>query len=94
MSLDEAVSYAQQVALETLAAEQRQRELDELTAREREVADLITLGRSNGEIAEVLVLSKRTVESHISSIYAKLGFTQRAQIVRWGLESGLGNGGE
>lgn len=61
-----------------------------LTAREREVAVLVAQGNSNAEIATALVTSKRTVEKHIGSILAKLGFTSRAQIVAWALERGLG----
>lgn len=60
-----------------------------LSPREREVAALIASGLSNGEIAEALVLSKRTVEHHIASIFSKLGFSSRAQLVRWGMENGL-----
>jgi len=61
----------------------------ELTGREREVVVLIARGLSNGEIADELVLSKRTVEHHIANILSKLGFTNRAQIVRWAIENGL-----
>ena len=62
---------------------------DELTRREREVAVLIAEGKPNGEIAEDLVVSKRTVEKHIANILAKLELTNRAQIVRWAIETGL-----
>jgi len=61
----------------------------ELTEREREVVTLIARGLSNGEIADELVLSKRTVEHHIANILSGLGFTNRAQIVRWAMENGL-----
>jgi predicted ATPase/DNA-binding CsgD family transcriptional regulator len=61
----------------------------ELTGREREVVTLIARGLPNGEIANELVLSKRTVEHHIANILSKLGFTNRAQIVRWAMENGL-----
>jgi DNA-binding NarL/FixJ family response regulator len=47
--------------------------LDELTGREREVLALVAEGRSNHGIAEVLVLSPKTVEAHIGRIMAKLG---------------------
>jgi DNA-binding NarL/FixJ family response regulator len=60
-----------------------------LTERERAVASLIAQGRSNSEIAETLVIGKRTVETHISNMLSKLGFTSRAQIVVWALERGL-----
>jgi DNA-binding NarL/FixJ family response regulator len=54
-----------------------------LTTREREVAVLIAAGHTNRAIAERLVVSERTVESHVSSILAKLGFSTRAQIAVW-----------
>jgi predicted ATPase/DNA-binding CsgD family transcriptional regulator len=54
-----------------------------LTKREREIADLVTQGLGNREIAEHLVLAKRTVDSHIEHIFNKLGFTSRAQIAAW-----------
>jgi DNA-binding NarL/FixJ family response regulator len=47
--------------------------LGELTDREREVLAEIATGRSNGAIAESLVLTKRAVEKHINSIFLKLG---------------------
>ncbi|MDJ1132578.1 ATP-binding protein [Streptomyces iconiensis] len=51
-----------------------------LTRREREVAELVAEGLSNREIAERLVVSKRTADAHIEHILAKLGFSSRAQI--------------
>jgi DNA-binding NarL/FixJ family response regulator len=54
-----------------------------LTGREREVAALIGQGLSNGAIADRLVVSERTVETYVSSILAKLGFTARTQIAAW-----------
>ena len=55
----------------------------------REVVTLIARGKSNSEIADELVLSKRTVEKHIANILSKLAFMSRAQIVRWAMEQGL-----
>jgi DNA-binding CsgD family transcriptional regulator/predicted negative regulator of RcsB-dependent stress response len=60
-----------------------------LTQREREIVQLIAEGRSNAEIAAALVLGKRTVETHISSILGKLGVISRAQIVTWAVAHGL-----
>jgi non-specific serine/threonine protein kinase len=60
-----------------------------LTPREREVALLITEGLSNREIAEKLVLGERTIETHVSNIFNKLGFTRRAEVRRWVKEKGL-----
>jgi DNA-binding NarL/FixJ family response regulator len=61
-----------------------------LTAKERAVATLIAQGQSNKEIAEVMVISHRTVESHVSNLLSKLHLTSRAQIAIWALEKGLG----
>jgi predicted ATPase/DNA-binding NarL/FixJ family response regulator len=53
---------------------------DGLTRREREVAALVVQGLSNREIAEKLVISKRTADAHVEHILAKLGATSRTQI--------------
>jgi DNA-binding NarL/FixJ family response regulator len=60
-----------------------------LTEREREVVALIAQGKSNREIAEALVVTKRTVETHVNNILSKLNRTSRAQIVLWAVEHGL-----
>ena len=56
---------------------------DPLTPREREIARMVALGRSNREIAAGLVLSERTVANHVQHVLTKLGFTRRAQIAAW-----------
>ncbi|WP_147123849.1 LuxR C-terminal-related transcriptional regulator, partial [Nocardia neocaledoniensis] len=58
------------------------RTTDPLTRREREIADLVATGLTNREIATRLVLSERTVETHVRNILAKLGITNRLEIVR------------
>jgi DNA-binding CsgD family transcriptional regulator len=60
-----------------------------LSARERDVATLIARGKSNGEIADALVLSKRTVETHIANIFTKLGVDSRREVVAWATRNGL-----
>lgn len=60
-----------------------------LTERERAVATLIAQGHSNRAIAEQLVVSERTITTHISNIFAKLGFSSRAQVARWASEKGV-----
>jgi DNA-binding NarL/FixJ family response regulator len=55
---------------------------DGLTAREQEVAELVAQGRSNKEVASALFLSEKTVEHHLSRIYAKLGVRSRTELAR------------
>jgi non-specific serine/threonine protein kinase len=57
-----------------------------LTARERQVARCVAAGKSNRAIAEELVVSERTVESHVTNILGKLAFTSRIQIAVWATE--------
>jgi predicted ATPase/DNA-binding CsgD family transcriptional regulator len=54
-----------------------------LTSRQMEIARLVAEGLGNREIAERLVLSKRTIDAHIDHIFTKLGFSSRAQIAVW-----------
>jgi len=60
-----------------------------LTAREREVTMLLASGWTNQQIADRLVLSLRTIESHVSHILTKLDFTSRAQAAVWASQQGL-----
>ena len=57
-----------------------------LSSREREVAQLVARGLSNREIADALVLTERTVESHLTHIFGKLGLRSRSQLTAWSLE--------
>ena len=54
-----------------------------LTRREHEIAARVAEGMSNREIAERLVISKRTVDAHVEHILAKLGVSSRVQIANW-----------
>jgi predicted ATPase/DNA-binding CsgD family transcriptional regulator len=89
LSLEQAVAYALETTVTGAAAAAASKKLDELTPRQREVAILVAQAKSNDEIAEELVVSKRTVETHVSHILGKLGFGSRTQIVRWAVEAGL-----
>lgn len=64
-------------------------ELAELTDREREIVALVAAGLSNGEIAELLVISPATAKTHVSRAMVKVGARHRAQLVTLAYESGL-----
>ncbi|CAM5275342.1 Transcriptional regulatory protein LiaR [Streptomyces rimosus subsp. rimosus] len=61
-----------------------------LTDREREVLALIADGRSNREIARTLVLSEKTVKTHVSNILMKLDLADRTQAALWAVRHGIG----
>lgn len=62
---------------------------DKLTDREREVVKLIAEAHTNKQIAEILGLSEKTVESHRSNILNKLGMSDRVELVRYAVRRGL-----
>jgi DNA-binding NarL/FixJ family response regulator len=62
----------------------------ELTAREREVLELIAQGRNNQAIADQLVLSLKTVRNHVSNVFTKLHVTDRAGAIVKAREAGMG----
>jgi DNA-binding CsgD family transcriptional regulator len=89
-------SHFEQAASATLPKEKavspRRASADEyggLSERERVVAALIGQGKSNAEMAELLVVSRRTVETYVSRVLSKLGLTSRSQIALWTRDKGL-----
>jgi DNA-binding NarL/FixJ family response regulator len=68
---------------------QPSRDLEQLTAREREVMALVAVGLSNDEIAQRLFVSPATAKTHVSRAMVKLGARDRAQLVVFAYESGL-----
>jgi len=83
----DAIAYVLEQAPTTPAAaaprSQVSKSLIQLTRREDEIAALVAQGLSNKQIAAKLVVSERTVESHIWNILNKLGFNSRVQIASW-----------
>ncbi len=68
---------------------QAEMELPNLTRRETEVLDLLTIGLSNGEIGQKLHLSPRTIEKYVSSLLRKTDTSNRAELVRFALDHHL-----
>jgi DNA-binding NarL/FixJ family response regulator len=64
----------------------------QLTDRERELLELIAQGRSNPDIARVLFLSQKTVRNRVSTIFSKLGVTDRPRAIVAAREAGFGKG--
>jgi DNA-binding NarL/FixJ family response regulator len=64
----------------------------ELTPTETKVLQYVARGMPNREIAEVMGVSQRTIESHVSNMLAKTGLHNRTELARWAIESGLGRG--
>jgi ATP/maltotriose-dependent transcriptional regulator MalT len=62
---------------------------DGLTAHEVEVLRLVAQGMTNGQVAEQLIISPRTVNSHLSSIYGKIGVSSRGAATRYAIEHNL-----
>ena len=66
------------------------RELEGLTARERETLALLAQGMTNKDIAQSLILSVRTVEAHLRNIFGKLGVRARTEAALWATKHGYG----
>ena len=62
---------------------------DPLTPREQEIVKLIAEAHNNDEIAELLFISKKTVERHRANVLEKLGMRDRVELTRWAIRRGL-----
>lgn len=82
-------TYLQPALGARLAAEPTKAAATDLSERETDVLRLIALGHTNVEIAEMLFISVRTVETHRAHIQQKLGVSSRAELVRSALSRGL-----
>ena len=76
-------------ALASVIAAYTEGEHGPLSARETDVLRLIALGNTNAEIAPLLHISVRTVETHRAHVHQKLGLATRAELVRYALRRGL-----
>ena len=80
---------ARKLMEELQGGESRAGSVASLTDREVEILQQMALGLTNQEIADVLVLSERTVRTHVTNILAKLGLSNRTQAVLYALRAGI-----
>ena len=94
LHLDDTVAYAleQPKTIDDPVAGAQNTSDDPLTAREREVLELIAQGRSNCEIAEALFVTEHTVKYHVASLFSTLDVTSRSEAVARAASLGLGSG--
>jgi DNA-binding NarL/FixJ family response regulator len=96
MDSGRAIGYARELAKEHLGAAElpapaRHARLpgSPLTAREREIALLLARGYSNRQLAEALVITERTAETHVKRILGKLELRSRHQVTEWAARNDL-----
>jgi DNA-binding CsgD family transcriptional regulator len=91
MGLKDMIVYAlsEPVVLNEKTSISDQAKFQGLSKRERETASLIAQGKSNREIAQVMTIGEKTVETYVTRILHKLGFDSRVQIATWAVEKDL-----
>lgn len=95
LTLEEGIEYVSSMPESPIAkallvkAKPEKEKFGGLTARELETASLIALGKSNNEIAEIMTVRKKTVETYVTRILNKLGFKSRVEVATWAIEKGL-----
>ncbi len=60
----------------------------DLSEREVEIIELVATGLTNQEIASQLMISKRTVDNHVSNIFTKTGAKNRVALLNWAMDNG------
>jgi DNA-binding CsgD family transcriptional regulator len=88
MELERAIGYALSTEEPSRATASLEHPAD-LTSREAEVLELVAEGLTNIQVAQRLFLSPRTVDTHLTSIYRKLGVSSRSAATRFALDHGL-----
>jgi NarL family two-component system response regulator LiaR len=73
------------------AGHKRQAHVEDLTERELQVVRLVAQGCSNHEIAQKLIISEKTVKTHISNILSKVHLKDRTQLAIYAIREGLVN---
>ena len=68
-----------------------QNPIESLSEREMEIVRLLAQGQTNKDIAQTLILSVRTVEAHLRSIFARLGVRSRTEAALWAAKHGYGS---
>jgi DNA-binding NarL/FixJ family response regulator len=82
---------APKAAQAVLEARAESRPTTELTAREREVLELLADGLANKQIARRLGIAEKTVKAHLTSVFQSIGVTDRTQAALWARRNGLGS---
>jgi len=59
-----------------------------LSERELEIIELVATGLTNLEVAQKLMISKRTVDNHVSNIFTKTGAKNRVALLNWAMDNG------
>jgi len=60
----------------------------DISGRELEIIELLATGQTNQEIASSLMISKRTVDNHVSNIFTKTGAKNRVALLNWAMDNG------
>lgn len=87
----QSIPLADELAARLHKADKNQAEHDPniLTEREREVLSALSKGYSNQKLADLLVVSPKTVQNHLYSIYHKIGVGSRSEAILWAMEANL-----
>lgn len=83
------IELSPELAARVASAQKASKEPDSLTEREKEVLRALSKGYSNQKLAELLVVSPKTVQNHLYSIYQKIGVGSRSEAILWAIQAEL-----